>query len=368
MNLVRSLDREKFLPEIACLRSSARSAMNCRPRSRNTAICLRASTTYGSFPAVQIDATRQIDVVVTVGAGDKMFWGRLAARLAGVPAIISSLHSTGWPDSVGRLNRLLTPLTDAFIGVAQAHTAHLVDHEGFPARKVHLIPNGVETSQFLPADKGQARRFLGIEEDRKVVTILAALRPEKNHAMFISGAAKILDAEPHSVFLIIGDGPLLSQLQQQAMDLGISDAIRFLGSRSDIAQILPASDVVALTSLNEASPVSILEALSCGVPVVAADVGSVRETVEEGVTGKLFAAGDLPGFVSGTLELLADEELRTRLGATGRQKLVRNWSLQSMVAGYEALMSNLASSAETSSMELMTERDLVHPHAELGFH
>ena len=61
---------------------------------------------------------RQIDAVVTVGAGDKMFWGRLAAKLAGVPVIASALHSTGWPDSVGKLNRLLTPITDAFIGVA----------------------------------------------------------------------------------------------------------------------------------------------------------------------------------------------------------------------------------------------------------
>src|SRR6185295_10849358 len=83
------------------------------------------------------------EAVVTVGAGDKMFWGRLAARLAGVPVIASALHSTGWPDGIGRLNRMLTPWTDAFIGVADAHGRHLVDNERFPARKVHVIYNGV---------------------------------------------------------------------------------------------------------------------------------------------------------------------------------------------------------------------------------
>src|SRR4029450_11859379 len=83
---------------------------------------------------------RQIDAVVTVGAGDKMFWGRLAARRVGAPVILSALHSTGWPDGIGRLNRMLTPITDGFIAVAPSHGEFLVDHEGFPTTKVTVIP------------------------------------------------------------------------------------------------------------------------------------------------------------------------------------------------------------------------------------
>ena len=79
---------------------------------------------------------------MTVGAGDKLFWGRVAAYLAGVPVVISALHSTGWPDPVGRLNRLLTSLTDAWIAVADAHGRYLVETLGLPVEKVHVIANG----------------------------------------------------------------------------------------------------------------------------------------------------------------------------------------------------------------------------------
>ena len=109
--------------------------------------------------------SRRADAVVTVGAGDKMFWGRLAAWRAGVPVVLSALHSTGWPDGVGRLNRLLTPMTDGFIGVASAHGKHLVEREGFPAEKVHVIPNGVDVDRFAQVDRPESiRRELGIDD------------------------------------------------------------------------------------------------------------------------------------------------------------------------------------------------------------
>ena len=95
--------------------------------------------------------------MVTVGAGDKMFWGRLAARRVGVPVIVSALHSTGWPDGVGRLNRLLTPITDAFIAVAASHGRFLIERTGFPADKVAVIPNGVDTQRFAPVYQRRRR-------------------------------------------------------------------------------------------------------------------------------------------------------------------------------------------------------------------
>ena len=101
---------------------------------------------------------RQIDAVVTVGAGDKMFWGRLAAYFARVPVIASALHSTGWPDGIGRLNRWLTPITDAFIAVADTHGQFLIDQERLPPEKVFVIPNGVDTSRFVPVFRGPSER------------------------------------------------------------------------------------------------------------------------------------------------------------------------------------------------------------------
>ncbi len=341
-NLVRGLDRDRFAPEIACLKELGPLGEELAAEIPVHAHLLANKFDLRVLPRlVWLMHQRKIDAVVTVGAGDKMFWGRLAARFAHVPVVVSALHSTGWPDSIGRLNRLLTPLTDAFIGVADAHAQHLIEREGFPTSKVHTIYNGVDTARFAPADATDVRRELGLSLSAPVVGILAALRPEKNHELFLNGAASILRELPESQFVLVGDGPRRASLERLAEELGIAESIHFLGSRSDVHRLLPAFDVVALTSHNEASPVSILEALSCGVPVVSADVGSVAETVVPGETGELFLAGDLDQFVAATIALLQQPERRVQLGNEGRRRMAEGRSVEAMVGGYETLIERI---------------------------
>ena len=367
VSLVRGLDRSRFSPEIACLKErgplgeqlAAEIPVYCRllRHKFDLRILLRLWRLLRS---------RQIDAVVTVGAGDKMFWGRLAARLAGVPVVVSALHSTGWPDSIGRLNRLLTPLTDGFVGVADAHAEHLVEHERFPRAKVHTIYNGVDTDLFAPRDGLASRYELGLPPFAPVVGILAALRSEKNHELFLKGAAAIHAALPDSHFLIIGDGPERDKIERLAATLGISEQIHLLGSRSDVPVLLSAIDVLALTSHNEASPVSVLESLSCGVPVVSAKVGSVPETVVHGETGLLFAAGDLEGYISATLEVLNDPSLREQMGSNGRQLVVETRSHTAMIRGYESLLTRLFDAKSTAQQLSGVSRSWPDSRANLG--
>ncbi len=365
LNLVRCMNRQKFAPEIVCLKERG-------PLGDELAgeIPVHYGMISHKFDLLvlwrlwRLMRKREIDAVITVGAGDKMFWGRLAAKLAGVRVIVSALHSTGWPDSVGRLNRLLTPITDAFIGVADAHGKHLIEIEHFPGDKVHIIYNGVDTTRFCPGDKRSAREEIGLPSDAKVIAILAALRPEKNHEMFLSGAAKILAQAPNARFLVIGDGPSRSNLQQLAEQLGVGGVTQFLGSRHDVERVLQAVDVLALTSHNEASPVSILEGLSCGVPSVAANVGSVSETVIDNVTGKLFPSGDEASYVRSVLELLRDEPLRMRLGAAGRRQVIERRSLKSMVCGYEILLERLSATKANKAVNLLKKS--AQPKASMG--
>ncbi len=200
VNLVRRMDRERFLPSLACLKAlgplgevlshEIPTASNLIHHKYDPAVLVRL---------VRLFRRQRIDAVVTVGAGDKMFWGRLAARAAGVPVVLSALHSTGWPDVIGRLNRLrlLTRWTDAFIGVAQAHGIYLVEHEGFPAEKVRVISNGVDTQRFAPAaDVARLRQRLGLPAAAPIAGIVAALRPEKNHALFLRAAARVAQQLP----------------------------------------------------------------------------------------------------------------------------------------------------------------------------
>ena len=190
--------------------------------------------------------------------------------------------------------RLLTRWTDGFIGVAQAHGRHLIETEGFPAEKVHVIPNGVDVERFNPMHNGEAvRRELGIAATAPVIGIVAALRPEKNHDMFLRAAKIVRDRIPEARFLIVGDGPEREALVQLTRELDLGDAVHFLGNRSDVPEILAALDVFALTSRIEANPVSILEAMASGKPVVAPRVGSIDESVSDGETGFLTEPGNV---------------------------------------------------------------------------
>ncbi len=342
LNLVRRLDRRRFAPEIVCLKEKGPLGQELSAEIPVHSELLSHKLDLRVLPRLwRLMRRPRTHAVITVGAGDKMFWGRLAAKLAGVPVVASALHSTGWPDGVGRLNRLLTRWTDAFIGVADAHARHLVESERFPAAKVHTIYNGIDCERFAPQDAAAVRAELGIAATAPIVGILAALRPEKNHELFLNGAKRIREAHPAAQFLIIGDGPRRAELETLARNLDIASVTHFLGSRSDVPALLAACDLVALTSHNEAAPVSILEALSAAVPVVSANVGSVAETVIPDVTGRLFPAGDMHAYAQHVIELLADPAARRRMGAEGRRRVMARWSLQAMVRGYEQLIETI---------------------------
>ena len=344
VNLIRRLDRRRFEPYLCCLKEFgvlgeilAEEVPSCQHLIGGK----YDVSVWGRL--TRLLKRRKIDAVVTVGAGDKMFWGRLAAWRARLPVVLSALHSTGWPDGIGRLNRMLTPFTDAFIGVAKEHGRHLVETEGFPAQKVHVIPNGVDVDRFKPCPETALalRRNLNIPVDAPVCGLVAALRPEKNHLLFLRTAAKVQHHLRDVHFLIVGDGPQRDQLEAAARSTEFTEQIHFLGTRSDIPELLTAMDMFLLTSHNEANPVSILEALATQLPVVSTRVGSVEESVIEGVTGHLATPGDADQLAGHVLGLLRDPSRASEMGRAGREKVVAQWSLERMVSGYQQLIEDV---------------------------
>jgi glycosyltransferase involved in cell wall biosynthesis len=346
VNLIRRMDRTRFAPQLCCLKE-----LGPLGEVMSREIPAYANIIGGKYDVrvlgrlTKLLRRNHVAAVVTVGAGDKMFWGRLAARLAGVPVVLSAVHSTGWPDGIGRLNKLLTPITDAYIGVAAPHGQHLIEQEGFPPHKVRVIPNGVDVDQFSPwTDGTTVRRELGIAADAPVAGIVAALRPEKNHRQFLQAAAAVRREIPDAQFLIVGDGPERAPLEALTRELDLTKAVHFVGSRSDIPQLLAAMDVFVLTSRMEANPVSILEALATGKPVVAPNVGSIPESVIEGQTGNLTPPLNAEATASALINLLADPDLAHRLGTNGRQLVESRFSLDAMVQGYEDLIEGILAS------------------------
>ncbi|MCA9186137.1 MAG: glycosyltransferase [Pirellulaceae bacterium] len=344
VNLIQGMDRERFLPEVCCLKSRGPLGEQLAEQISVHSEFIRNKFDVRVLPRLtRLFRERRVDALVTVGAGDKMFWGRLAAWRAHVPVIASALHSTGWPDGVGRCNRWLTPITDAFIGVAKAHGRHLVENECFPAEKVHVIPNGIDVRRFHPPREGKdrVRRQLHLPVGVPLCGIVAALRPEKNHRVFLQAAARVRMKVSDAEFVVVGEGPMLEELKTLARELGLVGTVHFLGNRSDIPEILRAIDVFALSSDNEACPVSILEAMATELPIVATQVGSVPELLDHGQLGMLVPTRQPVAMAGAMVEYLTDPRHARTVGARGRKKVLRTATLGTMVTGYQDLIASI---------------------------
>lgn len=343
VNLIRRLDRDRFIPEVCCLKYPGPLGEVISKEVAFFSHLLRHKYDLKVLPKLtRLLKQRKIDAVVTVGAGDRMFWGRLAAKAAGVPVILTALHSTGWPDVVNRLNRMLTPITDGFIGVAQEHGRYLREVERFPAHKVFVIPNGVDVQRFQPGPADpKLRAEFGLDASNPVAGIVAALRPEKNHEQFLTAAAKVRAELPAARFLIVGDGETRPALEQLCQELGLTEAVIFAGTRSDVPELLSLMDVVVLTSHMEANPVTVLEAMACGKPFVAPRVGSIPETIVEGETGYLTTPGSDEETAARLLDILRSPERAAAMGQAARRRVVDHYSLECMVNGYQDLITRL---------------------------
>lgn len=341
VNLLRGFRSTHILPAVACLKEKGPLGEEIAAEFSVTDHWLSGKYDLRVAPKLASYLRREkFDAIISVGAGDKMFWGRLAGRLASLPVICSALHSTGWPDGVGRMNRWLTAITDAFIAVAKPHGQFLVDFERFPSNKVAVIPNGVDTNRFRPNREARAlvRTELGLEANTPLVGIVAALRPEKNHTLFLYAASKVLEKCPRAHFVIVGDGPERPTIETVIKKLGIEKNVTLLGTRSDTPKLLAAMDVFALTSHNEASPVSILEALACGVPVVSTRVGSVAESVHDQWNGFTVEPGNTQAVAERIQYLLWNKETAEMMGMNGREHVQNHGSLDTMVRMYEQLI------------------------------
>ena len=165
--------------------------------------------------------------------------------------------------------------------------------------------------------------------------------------MFLQVAASVCEKLPAARFLVIGDGPERPKLESLARSLGVAEAVRFLGTRSDVDEVLSLLDVLLLTSHMEANPICLLEAMAAGKPVVATRVGSVAETVLPGKSGYLVVPGDSQAMAAYVLELFGDRNRAAEMGRAGREYVLARWTVDRMVRGYEELISSVYAAKST---------------------
>lgn len=341
--IVRKMDRRRFLPEICCLKRLADLGEILAQEVPTFTGLLQSKYDVAVLARLtRLLRRRRIDAVITVGTGgDRMFWGRLAAWRARVPVVLSALHATGHPMRVERLNRFLSPITDGFIGCAKSHSRFLVEKEGCPGEKTFTIWNGVDTGRFRPRNKQAMRSQLDLPAEAPVAGIVAALRPEKQHVMLLEAMGLVVEHLPEAILVVVGDGPERAAIEGRASQLGLAPNVRMLGTRHDVPEVLAALDLKVLSSKMEANPASTLEASACGLPVAVPDVGSLRETVVQGETGLLCPPDNPRALADGMLELLSDRERARAMGEAGRELVCRQFSVEGMVRGYENLIEGI---------------------------
>jgi glycosyltransferase involved in cell wall biosynthesis len=239
------------------------------------------------------------------------------------------------------LDALANRLNHHVIAVSSSIRTFLSRKEKIPGDKISVIYNSVDLLRFSPKTDptaGQAaRRHWGLPADALIVGGVGRLHYQKNFPLFLEVAAEVCARVPEAFFVIAGEGPERADLEARCQRLGIAARVRFLGFVPNMPELYQSLDLLVLTSHFEGTPLTVLEAMAMGVPVVASQVDGVEEVLENGRDGILAPPGNRDYFVKEICRVLQDRSLRQQLARGGQEKARRQFSAEAMVRRVEAL-------------------------------
>ncbi|MDY6876433.1 MAG: glycosyltransferase [Chloroflexota bacterium] len=210
--------------------------------------------------------------------------------------------------------------------------------------KVTVICNGVDVKRYQkPGDRIKVRSQLGLQAKTRLVAIAATLKEQKGHRYLIEAMTSIVPRYPELHVLFIGDGDLRGELQAQVKRLGMGDRIHFLGNRSDVPELLAASDFFVLPSLWEGLPMALLEAMATGLPIVATEVSGTVQVMIPNETGILVPPGDAQHLAEAIEHIISDATLAQAMGAAARRRVKAEFSAQKQADEHLALYRRLLS-------------------------
>jgi glycosyltransferase involved in cell wall biosynthesis len=281
--------------------------------------------------------------------------GRAAALLAGrsrPPIIVHTFHGhvlrgyfgRFWTGVFRQLERLLARITDALVAVSPEVRDELVALGVAPASKFRVIRLGIELDNRVSSDgsaRAETRRTMGVPEARFVVGWIGRMTGVKRTDVVLKGFRALRDIGVDAILCMVGDGPDRAAVEQLAGELGIVRDCLFAGYQEDVGPFFAAFDVFVLPSGNEGTPVTAIEALATGCPVVATRVGGVPDVVDDGVDGFLVAPGAVQEVAARLAELARDPELRVRMGAAGREQMRTRYAVDRLVDDVDRLYREL---------------------------
>ncbi len=293
--------------------------------------------------------------------------GRMAASACDVPVIVHTFHGhvfhsyfSNWKSKVFvNIERMLARRSNRIIAISQRQKAELSeDFRICPAEKIEVIPLGFDLKKFSENKqlrRGAFREAYEIDDDEIVISIIGRLVPVKNHRLFLRAVANLIKRSNRKLrFFIVGDGEERSALENiaRSLSLDVADAhkekrrglITFTSWIKDVADVNAGSDIIALSSLNEGTPVSIIEALAAGKPVVTTNVGGISDFVFHGKNGLIAPSDDLDSFTDALYQLIENDSLRMNMQNFSEESIQQRFSyfrlIEDMKQLYNQLLSN----------------------------
>jgi len=357
VSLASSLDRSKFDVTICCLfagtdchgfRSTDKHGLtrgNSVKISGNLCfkiIFLKRKNVYDLrviFDLYRLIRKERYNIVHTYLFGFH-YLAAIPAKIAGVPVVISSRRELAtwkkWQHHL--LENLGNIFTDKMVACSNAVREFSLDTENLTSDKIVTIYNGIDLKQFYPHQKNiRILEELGLDEKDKIVGMVANFSSVKDHKTLFKAIAEVKKTFPQVKCLLIGDGPLREELKVKSEELKVKSNIIFLGRRDDIPELLSIMDVFILTSLSEGFPNVVLEAMACGLPVVATNTGGIPEAVIDEKSGVLVKPRDYQAIADTVVRLLENCGITKDMGKRGREIAENKFKFERMLAEYENL-------------------------------
>jgi glycosyltransferase involved in cell wall biosynthesis len=278
--------------------------------------------------------------------------GWMASHMRTIKHMVTTVHnfpsnlnpSSRYYPIAQRANRVILNRADHLIAVSTELRRCLEDEVGVGSSKITVIPNGIDPAHwevFRGNGSVEVKNTLGLSEDAILLGTVGRLVPFKGHSILLQSIAMIAENHPNVYLLIIGDGPLRRDLETEAVELGISERIKFLGFVDEPGRYMAALDIFVLPSIKEPFGIVLLEAMALGLPVVSTNGGGVPDIVEDGISGLLARPGDAESLAKAVERMLADRDLRETFAQTGLQLVNKNFTIKSMADKTFAAYSNL---------------------------
>ncbi|MHB8835954.1 MAG: glycosyltransferase [Candidatus Methylomirabilia bacterium] len=359
VDLIRSLDREKVESTVCLYHHRGELAGELTAAGYPVIFLEKAvlsnklpgALAFLSYPVIAVESVifvRRLAGMIARSQTDilhaRLFsanlWGRLAGKLAGVGGIITTEESLYKKLSLKNavLGRLLAGLGDRVVAISKDVGKAAERQQHLPPGKVVVIPNGIRLERVLAEiAAGSRERPVSPSSAGPTIACLGRLAPEKRQDILLRAVKICLESFPQLRCWIIGEGPEEERLRRLAADLGLAAHVEFLGEQFEVGRFFPSIDVMVNSSEREGLPISLIEAMAGGVPVVATAVGGTGEIVRDGETGILVPPEDPRALAEGIGRLLADRPLAQRLAAEARALVLRRHTLSAVARVYERL-------------------------------